>query len=101
AVTRGPLGQAQLSDHGHLPALGEVLSADSGQLVEGHDVDEVGTVGAGAGDGQAEGGRLVLLAGVGCGVSGQAADEGDTVHGVLLCEGPGWTGLMSPEPTGP
>src|SRR5207249_1645608 len=37
-----------------------------------------------AGDGEAEAGRFVLLAGAGFGVGGETADERDLVHGVLL-----------------
>jgi hypothetical protein len=81
AFPAGPLVEVEPSDHGHLTTLGQVLAADGGQLVEGHDVDEVGTVRALPGDGEAEGGRLVLLSGVGLEVSGQAADQSDTVHG--------------------
>ena len=53
AVPGGPLRQAQFADHGDLSAPGEVLGAGGGQLVEADDVDEVGAVGAGAGDGEA------------------------------------------------
>src|SRR5581483_7835264 len=84
AVLAGPLGQAQLADHGDLAALGEPLPAGGGQLVEADDVDEVGAVAGGAGHGDAEGGGLVLLAAVGLGVGGEAANQSDTVHGVLL-----------------
>ena len=90
AVPADPLVEPQLSDHGHLPALGQPLAAGGCELVE-RDVDEVGAVDALLGDGEAllgsppkpvvsvglECDRLVLLAGVGRGVGGQAADESD------------------------
>src|SRR5207253_7672973 len=79
-VAGGPLVEAEPADDGHLPPFGEVFGAGGGQLVEADDVDEVGSVAAGAGDGEAEGGGLVLLAGVGGGVGGQTADESNTVH---------------------
>ena len=49
----------------HPRPYGQPLAADASQLVEGHDVDEVRTVGSLLGDGETDGGGLALVARVG------------------------------------
>jgi hypothetical protein len=87
ALTAGPLVEVQATHHGHFPALGQVLATGGGQLVEGDDVDEVGAVGTGAGDGEAEGRRLVLLA---------IPLRSRAVTGSCVRRGWGWSGGGSP-----